>query len=258
MRLGCCAYSYRELLASEKMSLEQFLDACVEMDLDGVELTSYYFPQTDLSYLQYLKRECAVRGLHISGGAVGTNFCQPDEGSRAADVARTKEWIDNYVVLGAPFIRVFAGHTPEGTSEDQAFRWCVECLKDVTDYGAHRGVMVALENHGGITSTAEQVDRIVNACKHEWFGINFDLGNYCNPATEFPRTAPHAVTTHVKRTHRDGDGNRKPVDYEFALRVLHDVGYRGYLNIEYEQSDDPREGIPAFARELREALGRFH
>jgi len=256
MRLACCAYSYRDLLTKDEMTMEQFLDACVEMDLDGVELTSYYFPRTDLDYLHHLKRECARRGLHISAGAVGTNFCQADPTARAADVAKTKEWIDYYVVLGAPYIRVFAGGVPEGAVEQHAFEWCVACLKEVTAYGAERGVMVALENHGGITSTADQVDRLVAAAKHDWFGINFDLGNYREPAKEFPQTAPHTVTTHAKVTHRDEAGKRHKVDYVFALGVLKKAGYRGYINIEYEEDDDPRVGVPRFANTLREAMAR--
>ncbi len=256
MRLACCAYSYRDLLNNCEMTMEQFLDACAEMDLDGVELTSYYFPQTDRAYLNHLKRECARRGLHVSAGAVGTNFCQADADARAADVAKTKEWIDHYVVLGAPYIRVFAGAVPEGGTEAEAFEACVDCLKQVIPYGAERGVMVALENHGGITSTADQVDKLVAAARHEWFGINFDLGNYRDPAREFAKTAPHTVTTHAKVTHRDAAGQRHKVDYVYALGVLKEAGYRGYINIEYEETRDPREGVPAFVAALRNAMAQ--
>jgi len=256
MRLACCAYSYRELLSKDQMTMTQFLDACVEMDLDGVELTSYYFPRTDVGYLNDLKRACANRGLHISAGAVGTNFCQTAADARAADVAKTKEWIDYYVILGAPYIRVFAGGVPEGDTEAQAFERCVACLEDVISYGAERGLTIALENHGGITSTADQIDRIVAAVKRDWFGINFDLGNYRDPATEFPQTAPHTVTTHAKVTHRDAAGERHKVDYVFALGELKKAGYHGYINIEYEESADPRTGVPTFAKSLRDAMAR--
>jgi sugar phosphate isomerase/epimerase len=73
----------------------------------------------------------------------------------------TCEWIDHSVTLGAPAIRVFAGPIPQGATEAQAFDWAVACLEEVIAYGAERGVAVALENHGGITGTAEQVLRLV-------------------------------------------------------------------------------------------------
>ena len=57
MRIGCCAYSYRDALTSGSMTLEQFLDAAVAMNLDGVELTTYYLKQTDRDYLNRIKRE---------------------------------------------------------------------------------------------------------------------------------------------------------------------------------------------------------
>jgi hypothetical protein len=36
--------------------------------------------------------------------------------------------------------------------------------------------------------------------------------------------------------------------------MMEEVGYRGFLAIEYEESEDPVTAVPAFARELREAF----
>lgn len=251
MRLGCCAYSYRELLQSGEMTLEDFVRTCQELDLDGVELTSYYFPTTERSYLNSIKRCCAAMGLHVAGTAVGSNFCQADEAKRQEQIDMTKEWIDHSVVLGAPCIRVFAGPVPEGHTEDEAVSWAVAAMRECAEYGGERGVAVALENHGGITATALQVERLVQEVNHDWFGINLDFGNYRDPTTEFPKTAPHAVTTHAKVTHRDAEGNRQKVDYSFAREVMEQVGYKGYISIEYEEPEDPREGVPAFVEELK-------
>ncbi len=46
MKVGSAAYSFRQYLTKGEMSLEGFLHKAVEMDLDGVELTAYYFPST--------------------------------------------------------------------------------------------------------------------------------------------------------------------------------------------------------------------
>ncbi len=56
MKIGCCAYSYRKYLTSGRMSLEQFVDIASDLGIEGVELTSYYFPSTDAAYLHSLKR----------------------------------------------------------------------------------------------------------------------------------------------------------------------------------------------------------
>ena len=47
MKIGCAAYSFRQYLTNGEMNLEGFLQKAVEMDMDGVELTAYYFPSTD-------------------------------------------------------------------------------------------------------------------------------------------------------------------------------------------------------------------
>ncbi|MBI3947237.1 MAG: sugar phosphate isomerase/epimerase [Armatimonadetes bacterium] len=254
MRVGCCAYSYRDFLKGGAMTLERFLDTAVAMRLDGIELTSYYFERSDRDYLNHLKHACFRRGLHIAGTAVGSNFCQADAQKRRDHVAMTKEWIDNSVLLGAPSIRVFAGPVPAGQQEEQAFSWAVACLQEVADHAAPRGVVVALENHGGITARAEQVLRLVQAVDRPWFGVNLDFGNFrADPYREFERVLPHVVTTHAK-THHGGPSGPERVDYRRALGLAKAAGFRGYVNIEYEGKDDPRTAVPEFAAELQQIV----
>jgi len=254
MRLGCAAYSYRVLLKAGEMSLEQFVDRCAELDLDGVELTSYYFPSTDRDYLNALKRHCFLRGQHILATAVGSNFTQDDAETRAAHVRVAKEWIDHSVILGAPCIRVFAGPIPAETSEDESFARALECLEECVAYGAQAGVAVALENHGRVTDTAEQVQRFLDALDSPWFGVNLDLGNFhLDPYAEFARVAPRTITTHAKITSRFGEG-RAPVDYSRVRQILGDAGYRGYLSVEYEEMEDANVGVPQFVEELKRCI----
>jgi sugar phosphate isomerase/epimerase len=255
MRLGCAAYSYRDLLKSGAMSLEGFVDECAAMGLDGVELTGYYFPSLERAYLNHLKRHCFLRGQHVLATAVGSNFTQPDEEKRREHVRTTCEMIDGSVVLGAPCIRVFAGPLPAEVEEETAFRWALECLEECVAYGAERGVAVALENHGGVTGTAAQVQRFLNAIGSPWFGINLDFGNFReDPYQEFALLAPRAITTHAKLVSRFGE-ERREVDYMRVREIMEGAGYQGYLSIEYEESEDPRVAVPRFARQLREVVG---
>ncbi|HET6385985.1 MAG TPA: sugar phosphate isomerase/epimerase family protein [Armatimonadota bacterium] len=251
MRLGCAAYSYRDALSSGKMTLEQFVDRCAAMDMDGVELTSYYFPSTDPEYLRSLKRRCFLKGQHILGTAVGSDFTRPDESKRREQVKMTLNWIDHSVILGAPCIRVFAGGIQAGVSEDQAFGWALECLQECVAYGEQSGVCVALENHGGVTGTAEQVSRFLEAIDNPWFGLNLDLGNFhVDPYAEFAALAPRVITTHAKLTTRFGAEQRE-IDYARVKAILSDAGYRGYLSIEFEEDEDPEVGVPRFVEQLK-------
>ena len=71
MKVGSTAYSYRKYLSSGEMTLEGFLDKAVEIGLDCVDLTSYYFPKTDDEYLNHIKKYAYLKGLDITGTAVG-------------------------------------------------------------------------------------------------------------------------------------------------------------------------------------------
>ncbi len=145
MRVGCCAYSYRQYLGNYRdpkdpktgtMTLESFMQRCSDMDLDGVELTGYYFASTDDAYLNRLKALACKLGLHISGAAVGNNFCQVDPADRARQVADVKKWTDVAYKLGAPCLRVFAGPAPQGRTDEECMGWVVQCLKECAAYAA--------------------------------------------------------------------------------------------------------------------------
>jgi sugar phosphate isomerase/epimerase len=253
MKISCCGYSFRQYLKDGGMSLEDFLDKAVEMGIDGVELTAYYFPTTETDYLSKLKREVFLRGLDISGTAVGNNFCQADPQRRREQIEMVKRWVDISYHLGAPCMRVFAGGVPEGHTEEEAFGWVVDALRECVEYTAPKGVILALENHGGITSTADQVLKIYNAVSSEWLGINLDTGNFrADPYNEIAKVAPYAVTTHAKTDiYNPQTGKREKADFARISDILREAGYRGYISIEYEEAEDPMTAVPRFVEYLK-------
>jgi sugar phosphate isomerase/epimerase len=255
MKISCAAYSFRQYLQSGEMSLEGFIRKGYEMGLDGVELTSYYFPTTEASFLKGLKRAALAHGIDIAGAAIGGSFAVPDD-VRADQVALARQWVDVAMTLGAPCLRVFAGLVPDGHTEEEAMAWCIAGLKEAAAYAEQRGVVLALENHGGITSTVEQVKQLVEGVGSDWLGVNLDLGNYrSDPYREILETIPYAVTTHVKTQGRDASGQHFLLDQPRILQVLRAGGYKGYLSIEYEADEDPMLAVPRFANYLRSLVG---
>jgi sugar phosphate isomerase/epimerase len=255
LKLGCCAYSYRDLLTSGDMSLESFLDVAVEIGCDGVELTQYYFPEETPEYLNHLKREVFRRGLDVSGTAVGGNFSAADADVRARQIEHAKDWLAKSARLGSPVLRVFAGSCPEGTDDEQARRWVREGLGGCLESARRNGVVLALENHGGLTASADgALELLAPFADEPWVGLNLDLGNFTGDIyAQYARCAPHAVNTHAKVSVGQGE-ERELVDYRRALRVLQQAGYRGYLSIEYEEPGDPVAGVARFAAYLRGCL----
>lgn len=263
MKLSLAAYSFNRYLprnwpqpreSDASMSLSDFIDFCAELDLDGTELTSYYFPaEVSHEYLMRLKQQTFRLGLDISGTAIGNDFCLPQGAARERQLEMTRLWIDYAYALGAPVIRIFAGRVPQGDTEEAALDRCVAGINESLEYAAEKGVTLALENHGGITATPAQLLAIVERVDDSpWFGVNFDSGNFRtdDPYRDLEQIAPYAVNAQVKVKMTVG-GEEQPADLARIVDILRDADYRGYLVLEYEESDDPRETIPRYIDELR-------
>jgi sugar phosphate isomerase/epimerase len=265
-KLSLAAYSFNSQLpknwpkpgkSNAKMSLLDFIDFCAEQDLDAAELTSYYFPaEVTPEYLNSVKERCFRLGLDISGTAIGNDFCKPDGPDRDFEVEMTKKWIDYASFVGAPVIRIFAGNVPKGDTEEAALDRCIAGIDDAVAYAATKGVVLALENHGGITATPDQLLKIVERVKPSpWFGINFDSGNFRTekPYDDLEKIAPFAVNAQVKVAMSPG-GKKEPADMKRIVEILRHANYRGYLVLEYEEPEDPRVEIPKYLKTLRELI----
>lgn len=260
LKLSCAAYSYRSYLVGEKpaMTVEDFIDACAAANLDGVELTGYYFPQPiSDGYLHHIKRKCYLLGLDISGTGHRNDFCRPPGAERDHDIAWVKQWIDYAAILGAPFCRIYAGGVHQGQTYDDTLRWCVEAIQEVSEYGGTRGVMCGLETHGGITATGEETLRILEGVKSDWFGLNLDIANFHteDPYADTGLLAKYAITVHLKTEVNPGGRGKQPMDFQRVIEIMRGVNYRGYLTIEHEADEDPAEAVPRYAKVLRGLLG---
>jgi len=259
VKVGCCAYSYRKYLTGDKpaMTLESFLETAAEIGCDGVEITSYYFP-SDLTveYLNKLKRRAFLLGLDITSTAVGNRFTFPSGPERDAQMDLVKKWIVHASELGAPCMRVFAGAAPKGSSEQDAIKWVVECLGECAELASQHGIMLALENHGGVTSTPEQVMSIMSQVKSDWVGLNLDTGNFHteDPYGDIAKVAPYAVITHFKSEVSPLGKPKEKADVKKIAGILKAAGYRGYLNLEYEGAEDPKTAVPKLIQSMKEGV----
>lgn len=264
LKLSCCAYSFNKLLPrgkkSGKMTMEDFVDLCAKLNLEGTELTSYYFPtDADTGYFRRIRRRAFLNGLEVSGTAVGNTFTLPPGKVRDEKVAMVKHWIDRAAEFAAPTIRIFAGSKSPTATIEQSRKWFVECMEQCLPLAEKRGVFLALENHGGIVTTADQTLACLSAVKSDWIGLNLDTGNFRDPDpyAAMARCAPYAVNVHVK-THVYSTTAKKsqPADYDRIAKILASAGYRGYVSLEYEAREDPHAAVPKHIKALRLAIDK--
>ena len=266
-RLSLAAYSFRNhfkhynrgnrktnVPAEEQIDMFDFIDYCADLGLEGAELTSYFFPRDapDSHYLD-IRRHALLRGMPVSGTAVGNNFARPKGKELDDEVAAVKQWIDRAALMGAPHIRIFAGSPPKGTSDQVARDMCIESIIECCDYAGKKGIFLGLENHGGIVAEAQGLLDIIKAVDSPWFGVNLDTGNFHTtwPYKDLASIAPYTVNVQVKIELRPRDRAREPMDMERIARILKYAGFQGYVVLEYEEGK-PYEEIPGYIEKMRE------
>ena len=152
-------------------------------------------------------------------------------GEQQQEAAWLGHWVDIANRLGASHIRVFGGKVPEGADEDDSAKWVTEILKRSAEYARSKGVILGLENHGGITSHAKRIVEIVEAVDHPWVGINLDTGNFrSNPYAQMETCLPYAVNSQFKVTIHYEDGRREACDWERVMKMFAESGYRAMFH----------------------------
>ncbi|MBO93821.1 MAG: xylose isomerase [Opitutales bacterium] len=261
LKLSLAAYSFRKQLtakpgASGAMDMLGFVDWCATQDLDGCEPTSYFFPkEVTPEYLAQLKRKAHLHGLDVSSGAIRNVFTLPDGPELDKWHQHVDVWVSHYAAIGCPVIRVFAGRAPKGMSEKQAIDNAVKNLEEACKRAGEQGVILALENHDFLMSSARLIE-IVERVDSPWFAVNLDSGNFIDKDAyaAFAKAAPYSATVQLKVELRDATGKRVPADFARLIDILKKAHYRGYVVLEYEAAEDPYVAVPRYLKQLRKLL----
>lgn len=257
-------------------SMEAMIDRCAELGISGIEIIGNHLDdmgRTSSEDINALRQYLATRGVAPVSVSAHHNFVQPDPAAREAELNKLARWIDVAAMLGAPFVRAFGGRWGtlknfaefmaangkepplEGYSMDDAYAWTVECFRTAAWYAGRKGVTLGLENHWGLTGTAEGTLRIYDEVASPWLKLVLDTGNFVHAPdmyAEMAKMLPHVALVHAK-TYTGGSiyFGDFAVDYDRVARMLDEVGYAGYVSIEFEGKAMPEEGIAESVTELR-------
>ena len=107
----------------------------------------------------------------------------------------------------------------KGYTDEDAFRWCIEGIQACLPAAEKRGVLLALENHWGLTTKTENLLRIYKGVSSPWLGINLDTGNFpVDPYPEIEKLAPHAAIVQAKTYYGGGEWYTLDLDYQRIAR----------------------------------------
>lgn len=264
--VGLAAYSLRKYFFYNRLTAQQpskdgpaidmfgFLDYCVSQKFDAAELTSYFFPpDADRDYFLGLKHAAFIRGVAISGTAIGNNFTVGAGPKLDAEITEAKRWIDCANLLGAPHIRFFAGTSRQLEGNPKRLDEAIEALRQCVEHAAQYGIFIGVENHGNLTPA--QLLEIMKRIENPWIGINLDTGNFHsqNPYEDLEKCIDFAVNIQVKVSMKTPEGKKYPADMERIGKILKNGNYQGYVILEYED-ESPYQQIPRALADLRRSL----
>lgn len=239
------------------MTYADVIRMAADLGADGVDLTTYWLADTNDETLFALKKLAYRSAISIYTIGIRARMAQPTPELQAAEVQTVRNWLGVAERLGAEHVRIFGGAIPKGASEEQAVAWAVETLKPCADEAAKKGIILGVEDDGGITTNADRTVEIVKKAASPWVGINLDIGNFPNDGyAQIEMCAPYATNVHFK-SHVHIDHKSEPADFPRVLKILGNAGYRGYLALEYESTDNPLTAVPDLIGKMRAAIQQF-
>jgi sugar phosphate isomerase/epimerase len=253
---GCCAYAYRRSLSHGPMTMEDFIRKGVDLKLDAVDITVYYLKSTDPGYLEGLRSLGYKNAIILSGTACGVSMVQPDAAKRAASLDEIKKWIDVADRLGTSHLRVFAGKLPPGATLQNAIDWVVETMKAASDYAGQKGIMIGLEDHQGVSQSADVCLEVVHRVNSPYAGITLDITHFVPTAqqdayAQIAACLPFASVAHI----RDHFDDHTPIDMDRVWQMFAQAGFKGYMSFEGDEIDSPE--VPKVIAEIQTLCKKY-
>jgi L-ribulose-5-phosphate 3-epimerase len=272
-RIAVSTYSYWRYRDDTKLGIEECIDLAAKQGFDGVEILHVQMTDESNGALQRIKQRAFVNGLDLCGFSTHQTFVSPDADVRRKNIEHTLHCIELAYALGIPTMRVNTGRWGtsrdfnelmanrgieprlEGYTDDEGFAWVIDALGECVDKAAECGVTMGLENHWGLGRTAEGVLRVVNAINSPWLRVTLDTGNFLdNQYEQYAALAPHAVLVQAKTYFGGGTWYTLEIDYDRVAQLLRDVGYRGYISLEFEGQEAYETAVPQSLALLRSAF----
>jgi L-ribulose-5-phosphate 3-epimerase len=272
IRIAVSTYSYWHL-RGDKYPVEQVIEDAARLGFDGVEILHRQMTNESPAYINKLKQAAFRNGLALPMLSIHQDFISDKAEERKEAVDHTIHCIDLASRLGIPSIRLNSGRWNtipsfddlmkvkgdeppiKGYTDEDAFRWCIEGIKSCLPAAERAGVLLALENHWGLTTRTDHLLRIHKSVASPWLGINLDTGNFPgDPYPEIEKIAPHASIVQAKTYYGGGEWYTLDLDYKRIAATLRRAKFTGWVSLEMEGKEDPATAVPKSLELLRTAF----
>lgn len=272
IQLAVSTYSYWHFKPT-KYPIEDVIEDAARLGFDGVEILHRQMTDESPAYVNSLKKRAFTLGLSMPMLSIHQDFVSPAADERAKMIDHTVRCLELAARLGIPCVRLNSGRWKTipsfddlmkvkgdepplpGYKLEDAIGWCVSSIEKCLPTCEKLGVMLALENHWGLTTSIDNLLNIHQKVNSPWLGINMDTGNYPgDPYAGIERLAPKATIVQAKTYYGGGEWYTLDLDYKRIAGILRKANYNGWVSLEMEGKETPKTAVAKSYEVLRQAF----
>ena len=163
-------------------------------------------------------------------------FQSPDAAERRRQVQLAKSFIDLAHDTGAWGVKVRPNGSPKDVPLDTTAGRIADCLRELGDFGAGKGVQIWMEVHGNVTQNPPFAAAVMKAANHEGVGLCWN-SNPTDVVNGSVKKSWDLLRPWVKNAHINELTSNYPWRELFTL--MNKSGYEGYTLCEAAESKEP-------------------
>jgi sugar phosphate isomerase/epimerase len=250
-KISLAQWSLHRAIRSGEVSHLDFAEIARKFNCEGLEYVNGFFfdKAKDISFLNEMNSRAKGEGVDnvlIMIDREGS-LATPNSDTRNKTIENHYKWIDAAHHLGCHAIRVnLAG----GKNKREAAKAGIESLEKLSAYAKGSNINVLVENHGGFSSDGGWMQEVFSQVKSPNCGTLPDFGNFCVEKDRVNKTCiieydrykgieellPFAKAVSAKSRNFDANGNEIETDFLKVMTMVKNIGYRGFVGIEFEGS----------------------
>ena len=246
-KISLAQWSLHNALFAKKMDNLDFAAKARSFGFEGLEYVNIFFKDKskDRSYLKEMNSRAASEGLKnvlimIDGEG---NLAETDNKLRLKGIENHYKWVEAAHFLGCHAIRV---NLRGGKDKTEALKTSIDSLNRLSDFAKGSNINILVENHGGFSSDGDWMTKVFSQVKNQNAGTLPDFGNFCierkgdKCINEYDRYKGmeqlllFAKAVSAKSNFFDAHGNEKNIDYYRIMKMVKEIGYKGYVGVEFE------------------------
>jgi len=246
---------HRAIKINQTLSPLDFSLKAREIGFDAVEyVSSLYWNELETKPIKKVTKTLlnnsknnGIKNLLIMVDGEG-ELASKNKNKRQKSIDNHKKWIEMAYELGCHSIRVNLN------GEKKKDKWIEYSSKSLTQLcliAKKDKINIIVENHGGLSSNASYLAKVMKNVNLDNCGTLPDFGNFCiekiDPENYFSQCfneydkyqgmkelMPYAKAVSAKSYDFNSNGEEKTIDFKRIIDITKEFNYDGYYGIEYE------------------------